>query len=55
MTSLLYRGHAYTKTNASISQDVVQLTYRRQVYQQRQNTTPKTTVHLIYRGVGYTR
>ena len=55
MTTLLYRGHQYQQSNATEANPVVQLFYRRNVYQARQINSHRTPVQLVYRGVGYTR
>ena len=57
MTTLLYRGQAYTQNTSGNQKPLVQLTYRRHTYQSRkaeaQAHVPQ--VQLTYRGVRYSR
>jgi len=55
MSTLLYRGHTYSPNHCAAQKPVIQLTYRRNVYQSRQTTPQRIPVELIYRGVQYTR
>ena len=55
MSTLLYRGHTYSPNHRAAQKPVIQLTYRRNVYQSRQTTLQRIPVELIYRGVQYTR
>ena len=54
-STLLYRGHTYSPNRCAAQKPVIQLTYRRNVYQSRQTTLQRIPVELIYRGVQYTR
>tara|TARA_B100000482_G_scaffold190714_1_gene174365 strand:+ start:178 stop:351 length:174 start_codon:yes stop_codon:yes gene_type:complete len=57
MTTLLYRGHAYTQNTSGNQKPLVQLTYRRHTYQSRQAEAQAHVpqVQLTYRGVRYSR
>ena len=55
MTTLLYCGNEYVQQDKAAEQTPVQLNYRRNVYQRRQNDAALTGVRLTYRGVSYTR
>ena len=57
MTTLLYRGQAYTQNTSGNQKPLVQLTYRRHTYQSRQAEAHAHVpqVQLTYRGVRYSR
>ena len=60
MTSLLYRGHEYTRLNSSAGKPEVQLTYRRKIYAASRSALPieKSSlgkINMVYRGVPYTK
>ena len=57
MTTLLYRGQAYTQNTVGNQKPLVQLTYRRHTYQARQveANAHVPQVQLTYRGVCYSR
>ena len=57
MTTLLYRGQAYSQNTVGNQNPLVQLTYRRHTYQSRQAEaqTHVPQVQLTYRGVRYKR
>ena len=57
MTTLLYRGQAYTQNTVGNQKPLVQLTYRRHTYQasQVEANAHVPQVQLTYRGVCYCR
>ena len=54
MTSLTYRGTTYVQSKEIAEKQPVELTYRRNVYNNRINSaTNKSKAELNYRGVNY--
>jgi len=55
MTTLTYRGKAYVQNKEASEKKLVELTYRRNVYQSRQNNASSNNekAELNYRGINY--
>tara|TARA_B100000131_G_scaffold261065_1_gene257074 strand:+ start:118 stop:291 length:174 start_codon:yes stop_codon:yes gene_type:complete len=55
MTTLTYRGKAYTQNKEASKKKLVELTYRSSVYKSRQNAASSSneTANLSYRGISY--
>ena len=55
MTTLTYRGKTYEQNNKPSSKEVVELTYRRNIYKKRQLdvSSNKEKTYFNYRGVNY--
>ena len=55
MTKLTYRGKDYYQNTKSLDKDFVELTYRRNVYTNRQSevSSSKNKIKLSYRGIAY--
>ena len=55
MTTLTYRGKNYVQIKESFNQDFVELTYRRNVYQNRkqESSSKNNKTIFTYRGVNY--
>ena len=55
MTTLTYRGKAYVQNKEASEKKLVELTYRRNVYQSRQNKASSNNdkAELNYRGIIY--
>jgi hypothetical protein len=52
---LTFLGNTYTRQNDVSAKSLVQLTYRRSVYQANREAVSFTTPRLTYRGVSYLR
>lgn len=55
MSSLCYRGVTTERSVSAVKKTATQLVYRRNVYQQKQQTAAQHTRELVYRGIAYNR